>query len=67
MYFQFLDFWPIPYKQKLKLSNSRTSNDIDMKRGPVTKLDKRNTAMSKKFDNDVMSVNYDVTVIFSNL
>ena len=28
--------------------NSRTSNDIDMKLGPVAKLDKRNTATSKK-------------------
>ena len=29
-------------------SNSRTSNDIGMKLGPVTNLDKRNTATSKK-------------------
>ena len=28
--------------------NSRTSNAIDMKLGSATKLDKRNTAMSKK-------------------
>ena len=28
--------------------NSRTSNDIDMKLGPVTKLGKRNQNMSKK-------------------
>ena len=28
--------------------NSRTSNDVGMKLGPVTKLDKRNTATSKK-------------------
>ena len=27
--------------------NSRTSHDIDMKLGPVTKLDKRNTTTSK--------------------
>ena len=27
--------------------NSRISNDIDIKRGPVTKLDQRNTATSK--------------------
>ena len=31
--------------------NSRTSNDIDMKLEPVTKLDKKNKATSKKFDN----------------
>ena len=28
--------------------NSRTSNDIDMKPGPVTKIDKRNKTTSKK-------------------
>ena len=33
-----------------------------MKLGPVTKLDKRNTATSKDFDDDVMSVNCDVIV-----
>ena len=36
-----------------------------MKLGPVTKFDKRNTATSKKFDNDVVSGNYDVIVNFS--
>ena len=44
--------------------NSRTSDDIDMKLGPVTKLDKRNKTTSKKFDVDVMSENCDVIVIF---
>ena len=39
---------------------SRTSHDIDMKLGPVTKLDKRNTLMLKKFDNDGRSANWDV-------
>ena len=33
-----------------------------MKLGPVTELDKRNTARSKKFDE--FPGNYDVTVIF---
>ena len=37
--------------------NSRTSDDIDMKYGSVTKLDKRNKTTSKKFDDDVMSKN----------
>ena len=46
--------------------NSRTSNDIDMKLGPVTKLDKTNTATSKKFDDDVISTNCDVINIFLN-
>ena len=44
--------------------SSRTSDDIDMKLGPVTKLDKRNTTKSKKFDDYVVSANYDVIVIF---
>ena len=44
--------------------NSRTSDDIDMKLGPVTKLDKRNKITSKKFDDDVISTNYDVVVVF---
>ena len=35
-----------------------------MKLGPVTKLDKRNKAMSKKFGDDVMSANCDFIVIF---
>ena len=35
-----------------------------MKLGPVTKLDKRNTATLKKFDDDIMSGNCDVSVFF---
>ena len=35
--------------------NSRTNNDIDVKLGLVTKLSKRNTATSKKFDHEVIS------------
>ena len=35
-----------------------------MKLGPVTRLDKRNKATSKNFDDDVMSGNCDVIVIF---
>ena len=37
-----------------------------MKLGPVTKLDKRNTATSNKFDDSALSPNFDVTVIFSS-
>ena len=44
--------------------NYRTSDDIDMKLGPVTKLDKRNKATSKKFVVDVISENCDIIVIF---
>ena len=35
-----------------------------MKLDPVTELDKRNKTTSKKFDDDVMSENFDVSVIF---
>ena len=44
--------------------NSRTSDDIDMKLGPVTIFEKRNKTTSKNFDDDVMSGNCDVIVIF---
>ena len=44
--------------------NSRTSDDIDMKPGPATKIDRRNKTASKNIDADVMSENYDVIVIF---
>ena len=44
--------------------NSRTSDDVDMKLGPVTKIYKRNKTTSKYFDNDVMLENCDVSVIF---
>ena len=36
-----------------------------MKLGPVTKLDKRNKATSKKLDNDVSSANFGVTLNFT--
>ena len=44
--------------------NSRTGNGIDMKIGPVTKLDKRNKTTPKKFEGDAMSDYCDVIVIF---
>ena len=44
--------------------NSRTGDDIDMKLGPVTKLDRRNKTTSKKFDVNVMSTNCDIIVTF---
>ena len=43
--------------------NSRTNYDIDMKFGPVTKLDKRIKTALKKFEDNVMSTNCDVIVI----
>ena len=35
-----------------------------MKLGPVTELDKRNKTRSKNFDDDIMSANCEVIVIF---
>ena len=49
---------------KVNCYNSRTSNDTDMKLGPVTKPDKRNKTTSKLFDDDVISTNCDLIVIF---
>ena len=43
--------------------NPRVSYDIDMKLAPVTKIDKRNTLTSKKFDDEVKSANFDGIVI----
>ena len=42
---------------------SRTSADIDMNLGPVTKFDKRNKTTSKKFDNDVIPENCDLKIV----
>ena len=44
--------------------NPRTSDSIDMKLGPVTKLDKGNQGKGKKIDDNAMPANFDVTVIF---
>ena len=42
----------------------RTSNDIDMKLGPVAKLNKINKTTSKKCGDDAMLTKCDVIVIF---
>ena len=55
---------PFCRKTILESQNSTTSNDIDMKLEPVTKLDKKNIASSNKTDDDVMSGSCDVFVIF---
>ena len=59
------DFW-ISGQSFIKKNchKSRISHDIDIKIGPVTKLDKGNTTLSKKTDNDVTSANCDIIVIF---
>ena len=49
---------------KVNCHNSRTSDDIEMKLRPVTKLYRRNKTTSKKIDDDLMLVNFDVIVIF---
>ena len=45
--------------------NSRRSDDIDMKLGPINKFVKRNKTTSKKFGDDVKSENCDFIVIFT--
>ena len=42
--------------------NSRLSDDVNMKLGPVTKMTRETT--SKKSDDEVMSANCEVIVIF---
>ena len=43
---------------------NRTVHDIDMKLGPVTKRDNRNSSMLKKFNDDVNLANFDVIIFF---
>ena len=49
---------------KENFHNSRTSDDIDMKLRPVTKLHRRNKKTSITFDDDVISEKCDVISIF---
>ena len=49
---------------KENCDNTRTSDDIDMKLEPVTKLDKKNKTTSKNIDVDVMSEICGAIVIF---
>ena len=49
---------------KVNCHNSRTTDNIDMKPGPVTKIDKRNKRKSNRFVDNVMLVNCDVIVVF---
>ena len=44
--------------------NSKASDDVDMKLGPVPKLDKKNKMTSKSFGDDTMSASCDGIVIF---
>ena len=53
---------------KVNCNISRTSDDIDMKLGAVTKLDNRNKTTKKKkkkkIDDDAMPTNCDAIIIF---
>ena len=51
---------------KENCDNSITTDEIVMKLGPVTKLDKWNKATLKNFDDDVISANCDINVIFAS-
>ena len=44
--------------------NFRTSDNIDIKLGPVTKLYKRNQATAEEIDDEAMSANCDVNFFF---
>ena len=44
--------------------NSKLSDDMEIKLGPVTEINMRNKTTSKKFEDDVMSANCDAIVIF---
>ena len=44
--------------------NSGISNDLDVKLGPVTKLDKRNTTTSEKLDDEILLAKDDIIVTF---
>ena len=50
--------------QSLINKNCLPSTDINMKLGPLAKPYNRNTTTSKKIDDDVMSINYNIIVIF---
>ena len=50
---------------KTNCHNSRTSDDIDMNLGPVTKLDKRNKTMTETVDNDTVLNKCDSIATFS--
>ena len=45
-------------------NNSKISDDFHMKLGLVIKLDNRNKTASNKFEDEVMSANFEVIVFF---
>ena len=52
---QTVNLWSISFFKE-NYDNSRTSDDIDMKPRPVTKLDRRNKATFKKIDHDIIVI-----------
>ena len=62
--FVFLIFGFLVNPLQKSCHNSRTSNDLDMKLGPVTKLDKGNTATSEKLDDEILLASDDIIVTF---
>ena len=59
------DFWIFGQSFiKENCLDSRASNDIDIKLGPVNNLDKKNTAMSKNVDDDIILENCYAFFIF---
>ena len=59
------DYW-ISSESLIKVNcyNSRTSDNIDVRLGPVTKPNRRNKTTSKRFGDGVMLANCDVIVFF---
>ena len=55
-------FWSFLYG--INFHNSRTSDDIDIKNGPVAKIDKENKITSEKFSDGLILENFDITVIY---
>ena len=59
------DFWiSVKFLIQKNCYNSRTTNDIDIKLGPVTKPDNLNKTAAKNVDDGFLLENCDVIVIF---
>ena len=61
--FSFSEFLVNPLINK-NYYKRRTNNDINMKTGPLSKLERRNGMTLKKIDDNIMLENYDALVIF---
>ena len=54
----------VKYPMNKNFRNSRTSNDIHIKLGTLSKLEKKSTIKSKELDDDVILTNYDPIITF---